>query len=84
MKKISQRRHEICFAQKWYRSGIRYFQERLRTQIQQWNKCRVASTNNIGGVKICLGHHLLKFPVTMPEVYLRKAFAKTVVRAPIA
>lgn len=66
--------------------GLAYgiFRRGLRTQIQQWNKCRVASTNNIGGVKICFGHHLLKFPVTMPEVYLRKAFAKTVVRAPIA
>ena len=58
--------------------GLAYgiFGRGLRTQIQQCNKCRVASTNNIGGVKICAGHHLLKSTVTMPEVYLRNAFDK--------
>ena len=53
------------------------------TQIQQYRKCRMASTTNIGDVKICIGHHLLKFKVNMSEVLLRIAFDKTVVRTPI-
>ena len=42
----------------------------------------MVSTTNIGGVKICVGHHL-KFKANMSEVLLRIAFDKTVVRTPI-